>query len=356
MAEDKQFEATPRRKQQARQKGQVPRSRDLTSAATLAVAIAMGTGLIGGLAAALKHATAEALGHLHEFEPTREGLHRLLVGWGGAYVAAMAPLLLVVVGCTIALNYAQGGMIFTAYPITPRLDKLNPLTALKRILSTTGLVEALKSLLKVALVALVATLVLRRHAPEILLLGQMELSAALAVTCRVAWELSLTAALAMTVLGAADYLYQRFEHNKSVRMTREEMRQEMRETEGDPHARGQRKRARERLLRDGINPRLAAAAVVLANPTHVAVALYYGPQQEAPVVVARGRGRLAAKIKQAARRYGVPVEEEPALARALYKACPLGATIPPGLYQAVAVILARLYQQAAERRRRKATA
>ncbi|MHB8997406.1 MAG: EscU/YscU/HrcU family type III secretion system export apparatus switch protein [Armatimonadota bacterium] len=352
MSQDKQFDATPRRRQQARQKGQAARSRDLTAAGVLALAVVCSPAWLGCLSRSVREGAAGALGHLHEFDPTAEGLRQLWLHWLMLYLRGLAPLLLIVVGGAVLLTFSQGGFVFSMHPLIPSFDKLNPLTSLKRTLSVTGLVEILKSLLKITLVGLVSWLVLRPHVPQLLLLGQMEPGAGMATVGKLAWELSIKASLAMVALGAADYVYQRFDHQKSLRMTREEMRQEMRETEGDPHVRAQQRQARQRLLRDGVAPGLPQATVVLTNPTHVSVALRYDKDSRAPVVVARGRGRLAARIKQLARRYGVPVYEQPPLARSLYAACPLGAEVPPALYQAVAVILAELYRAAAERRQR----
>lgn len=352
MSEDRQYEATARRRQQAREKGQAPRSRDLSAAGVLLLATFLAPSLVRGISRHLSQASFYALAHLHECDLSREGLRHLFTTWGSVFFLAIAPLLAVVIVGSFLFAYLQAGLLVSTYPITPRLDKLNPFTSIKRMLSVQALVETLKSLLKVIVVGFVAWAVLRSHTQEVLLLCQMPAADATAVMGALAWEVTLKTAIALVIVGAADYTYQRFEHNKSLRMTREEMRQEMRETEGDPHVRGQRRQRREQLLRDGINARLPQASVVLANPTHVAVALYYEQGSGAPVVVARGRGKLAQRIKNLARRYGVPVREEPPLARALYQACPLGTQIPPALYRAVAVILAELYRQSLARRRR----
>jgi len=349
VSHDKQFDPTPRRQQQAREKGQTPRSRDLTSAGLLLLATAASAAWLPALTRALIHATEDTLSGLHEVEATPEGLHCLLASWLTVYGRAMAPLLLLVVVGAVLLTFLQGGATFSLYPLTPRLDKLNPATALKRIFSNQGLVETLKSLLKVALAGLVAWMVLRLRTPQLLLLSEMELPGAMATVGRVAWELCCKTAVAMLTLGAADYLWQRFDYLRSLRMTREEMRQEVKETEGDPLVRGQQRKARERLLRDGMTHQTPQATVVVTNPTHVAVALRYGAGLPAPTVVARGQGQLAERIKAVARRYGIPIREQPPLARAIYAACPLGASIPPALYQAVAVILAELYREAARR-------
>lgn len=353
MAEDKQFEATARRKQQAREKGQVPRSRDLSSAGVLLLAAFLAPTLFGAIGSKLSAALAYALGHLHEADLSHEGLQRAFLGWGSVFFTALAPLFVVVIAGSLLLSAIQSGMLVSTYPLVPRLDKLNPATQLKHLLSMRGLVESAKSLLKVGLVALMVWVVVRGRFNEVLTLGQVSPAQATAAVGHLAWELTLKTALVMVILGAADYAYQRFEHNKSLRMSREEMVKEARETEGDPHVRSQRRQKREQLLKDGMNARLPQAAVVLTNPTHVAVALYYRQgQSEAPVVVARGQGRVAARIKFLARRHGVPIKEEPPLARALYQACPLGAQVPQALYRAVAVILAQLYREAAARKRR----
>lgn len=353
MAEDKQFEATARRRQQARQKGQAPRSRDLTTAGVLLLVAFVAPTLLSALGRTMAASWTASLGQLHEADLSQEGLHAALLTWGGVCVQALGPLLVIVIVGSLVLTYLQSGLVFSTYPLQPRLDKLNPATAIKRLFSVQGLVETLKSLLKVVLVALMAWLVLRGKWTEVLLLGQMEPAEGVAQVGRLAWELTVKTALIMVILGAADYTYQRFEHNKSLRMTREEMRQETRETEGDPHVRGQQRQRRQQLLRDGLSAKLPQATVVLTNPTHVAVAVRYQQGEAAPVIVARGRGRLAERIKKLARRYGVPLREEPPLARALYQACPLGASIPPALYRAVAVILAQVYKEARERRRQR---
>lgn len=353
MSEDRQFEPSQRRRQQAKEKGQTPLSRDFVSAGILLLIAMLAPSLVGGTVTWLRTGMAAALGNMQTFEATPAGLKLLLIYWAQIFFSALAPLFLVCITGAILLTYFQSGPVFTAYPITPRLDKLNPLTTIKRMFALRGLVELLKSLLKLALVAFTAYLVLRQQSSHLLLLRQMELTAGVALVGHIMWELLLKTALMMVMLGAADYAYQRYEHTRSLRMTQEEVKQENKETEGDPQVRGQMRRRRKKLLEDGISKQMAQASVVLANPTHVAVALYYQQgQSQAPVVVAKGRGRLAARIKQIARRQGIPVREEPPLARALYQACSLGSEIPANLYRAVAVILAEVYREAQRRRER----
>lgn len=353
MAEDRQFEATPQRLRKARERGEVAQSRELTTAGVLLLAMLVAPSLAGAAGGSLLRTMALSLGSLHTAELSPAGLRELGLQWAAVAGGALGPLLAAVIAGTLFLSLLQTGPLLTLYPIQPRLDRLNPAQSLRRLCSWRGCAETLKSLLRLVAIALTAYTVLRGRGPELLSLGEAEVGAALAVTGRLVWELGLKVALVLVILGAADYAYQRFEHGRSLRMTREELRQEMREGEGDPQVRSHRRRQRQQLLRDGINQRLAQASVVLTNPTHYAVALYYQPgATEAPVVVARGRGRLAARIQRLAHRYGVPVRQNPPMARALYQACPLGAAIPGHLYRAVAVILAELHRQALQRRRR----
>lgn len=356
MAEDKQFAPSQRRLQKAREQGQVPQSRDLTAAGVLALLLLAAPSLFRGLSWRLLRSSDALLGHLHEFEPTPAGAHQLLTTWGGLLLLGLAPLLGLAAAAAVFLSYLQSGPLLTTYPLVPRLDKLNPAQSLKRVFSLRGLVESLKSLLKVGIVGAVAYVLLRQRAPGLLWLGQMPTPDAAVWTGGLLRELALKSTLALVILGAADYAYQRFENQRALRMTREEMRQETKESEGDPQVRGQRRRQRVQLLRDAISKHLPEATVVITNPTHVAVALRYQPgEMAAPVVVARGRGRLAARLRRLARRYGVPLQEDPPLARALYRACPLGAEVPAALYRAVAVILAELQRQARRRQRRIST-
>lgn len=352
MAQDRQFEATPQRLRKARERGEVAHSRELTAAGVLLLVMLLLPAWVRRASEALLQTTSGALASLHTAELTPAGLRELALLWAAVAGRALAPLVATVLAGVLFLSLLQTGPLLTLYPLQPKLDRLNPAQSLRRLFSWRGAAETLKSLLRLAAIAFTAYLVFKGRGPELLSLGEAELGVALMVTGRLAWELGLKVALMLVILGAADYAYQRFEHARSLRMTREELRQEIREGEGDPQTRSQRRRQRQQLLRDGINRRLAQAAVVLTNPTHYAVALYYQPgATEAPVVVARGKGRLAARIRRLAHRYGVPVQEHPSLARSLYRACPLGATIPAHLYRAVAVILAELHRQTLRRRR-----
>ncbi len=354
MAEEKSFQPTLRKLRQAREKGQVAKSRDLVQAGTLLLVALLAPLCFAGIGRAMKSSTSHTLGAMHEFEFTAAGLMEVGGQWALAMMAALLPLFLAITACGVLLTVAQAGPLLSFYPLNPRFEKINPIKGLRRIFSLRSLVETVKSMIKVGIVGIVAYLVLRGYVSEILMLGHMGLDEAIVCVSRIARELSLKVALVMVVLGLADLAYQRYEHTRDLRMTHQEMKQETKDTDGDPQILSRRRQRRAELLRDGISPKMPEASVVLTNPTHVAVALYYDPAgNKAPVVVARGRGNMALRIKKAAWRHGIIVREEPLLARSIYRSCPLGAAIPASLYQAVAVILAEIYREAQRRREQR---
>lgn len=266
----------------------------------------------------------------------------------GGGIAAGAGLLLPpvcagLVGATLVGLLQTGGLV-TAKPLEPQLDRLNPLRTLQRLFSLRSLVELVKVVLKLGAVTVVVWGVLRStlvHLPPIApspegLIGWIGSSL---------YDVGLRGALVLTMIGAFDYLYQWFDYERSLRMTKQELKEDLRETEGDPLVRARQRRrqrelARARMLRD-----VARATVVVTNPVHLAVALRYAPREApAPVVVAKGARRMAERIREIADRHRVPVVENAPLAQALYRSVPVGRMIPPALYYAVAEVLALLYR------------
>lgn len=315
------------------------RSTDLTHAAALlgatAAATAAGSWALDGFLAYARRALS-----------TPRWDQPGLALWEGleAGMRVAAPVILAALTVGLAVGLAQTGSLFTARPLEPQLDRLNPLRTLERLFSLRSAAELLKAVVKLAAVVAALWGTLREVVADP---GPLAPSAA-EVAGRVGHVLRTVAwrgALALGVLGVLDYLYQRFEHERGLRMTRQEVREDLRETEGDPVIRArqrarQRELARRRMLRE-----VARATVVVTNPTHLAVALRYAPPQTpAPVVVAKGAGSVAERIRDAARRHGVPLVPNPPLAQALYRRVPLGGMIPPTLYRAVAEILALLYR------------
>lgn len=331
--------ATPRRRQEARRRGQVARSADLSQGAALLAAV-----VAGSLAAPWGFEKLSAFTGRVLADPDPARLPQV-VGEGLLAAAALAgPSLGAALVTGLLVGFAQTGGLFTAKPLEPQLDRLNPVRALERLFSWRSAAELAKALVKLAAVAAAVWAPLQQAVAEAraAVPSAAELLAQLGGTVH---AVGLRGAAALLVVGGFDYLYQRFEHERTLRMTRQEVREDLKETEGDPLVKSrqrtrQRELARRRMLRD-----VARATVVVTNPLHLAVALRYAPREApAPVVVAKGAGAVADRIREAARRHGVPVVSNPPLARSLFRSVPLGRMIPPALYHAVAEVLAVLYR------------
>lgn len=338
-------QATPRRLEKARQRGQVFKSMEVISAATLLGAYA-GLQTAGPLAwAAIAELAGEVWGHLSRPDLQVDTVVTLLIRMVQAAALAVGPVVGMVLVAGLTANYAQVGFVFSLEPLFPQFSRIDPMSGLQRLFSKRALVELVKALLKVSIIGYVSYLTVRSdlvHFPELLDAAPAAAAAqAAATTTRVI----LRVALVMLALAAADWLYQRFEYETSLRMTKQEVKQEHRESEGSPELkqqirRRQRAAAARRMMHD-----VPKADVVVTNPTHYAVALRYRPgEAAAPKVLAKGQGFIALRIRDIARQSQVPVVENPPLARALHASVEIGDMVPPELYQAVAEVLAYVYR------------
>ncbi len=336
MSEERSEAPTAKKKKESRKEGQVPRTQELGSWTTLAV-----------FALVLDLALGWELGSLRELmassfrgvaEPTSETAITLL-GDGFRHILLALVVLgsgVLVVGVTAAVS--QGGFYLATKAVKPKASKLNPVPGAKRMFGTQAWWELSKTLVKATVVAFIAYLAVREIVP--LIGGLVPISTTLeAVHERVGWLLR-TAAVAGLVMAGADYAFQRRKVGKQVRMTKHEVKQEHKQTEGDPMLKSairsrQLAAARSRMMSD-----VATADVVLVNPTHVAVALRYQPSAGAPRVVAKGAGAVAAKIREKAAQTDIPQVRDVPLARALYQSCTVGQEVPAELFAAVAQVLA----------------
>ncbi|MBE7520161.1 MAG: flagellar biosynthesis protein FlhB [Thermoflexaceae bacterium] len=343
MAGERTEAPTPKRLREARQKGNVSKSQELVSAGVLLAAVlalrALAPGLWEGLAAMMRdglaHNSSEELTTGSAFAMYREsGLRVLLL---------LAPLLGLLAAAGVAFNIAQTGLLLTSSGIQPKLSRVNPGAGVRRIFSRDGLINLLKAMAKATAVAAVVWLTMASQLTAIASLGRLPVPEATGHLARLAFDVAIRVAVVLFLLAVADYAWQRRRHLQELRMTREELKQEFRESEGDPQIKAAIRRRRQALL----NRMIAAvpkADVVITNPTHYAVALKYDPvTMGAPIVTAKGERLLAQRIKEVARQAGVPVLEEPPLARALYAAVPVGQHIPAHLFHAVAQVLAWVY-------------
>jgi len=340
--QERKEEPTPRRRQEARKRGRVLRSPEVTALAVLTVAGAVLRLTVGATGARLAHLAYLAWHQLPGPDPELGPLGRqaaLVVG------AGLLPLLLAASLTAAGTGLAQtGGMVAPAL-LAPDLGRLNPLSGLGRMLSRHGLLELGKNLLKVGTAVWLGWSVVAARLPDLAAVARADPLTAAAQVGRWGWSLGSRMLLVLGVLAAVDYAYQRQEHEKSLRMTRRELREELKDTEGPPQARARRQEAARTLRGRRMRTAVAGADVVVANPDHYAVALRYRARIDpAPVVVARGKGRLALLITGVARRVGVPVVHNRWLARALYYGVRVDSPIPGRLYQAVAAVMAYVYQ------------
>ena len=326
--------ATPRKREEARRRGQVARSADLCSAAVLLAALVglelFGAGLAGGVAGSVR----DVLGNLADAEDRLGAVF-------SSTALAFLPFALLVAAAALAANLAQVGFLFAGAPLAPDLSRLDPFAGLRRILSARSLARLAGGLLKVAAVAAVALLTLWAERVRLAELSLRPLEEMLGLGAQAVSALALRTALVLLVLALLDYGYQRWQHERELRMSRAELREELRRYEGDPGIKERRRTVQRQLALGRMVDGVARATVVITNPTDLAVAIEYDAgRMEAPVVVAKGRRLLAERIHETARANGVPVVERTELARALYRAAGVGAEVPSEHYAAVADVLA----------------
>lgn len=340
---------TPRRRDEARREGKAPKSVELAGATAMLVGAVALAGFGGTAAAGAAFQAMQVAANALTFGPLGiEGASQLLFQFGGATLLAILPFAVGVAGAGAGAQLAQTGGLFSTKSIEPKLSHLNPLSGFKRLFNTDALATLVKSVLKVGLIGLVLGITLLRSWNDLVGLSALDPAELALVQRDLLFRLALASGVAYLLVALADAAFQRFKFEKSLRMSRQELVQENRESEGDPILKARmrsiaRQRARSRMIAD-----VPTADVVVVNPVHIAVALRYDAGGAgAPVVVALGRRKLAERIKDVARQAGVPVVENIPVARALVAGAKVGQAIPPALYAAIAEILAFVYRQRA---------
>ncbi len=332
---------TPRRRDEAKREGRIPRSAELTTSFVL-----LGAALILNAAGpyfgrellAIFHLGLASLGTLAPDDAASLGVLRDL-GWRTLGVLALWGSSLMVIAILIAGPQARG--VLSTKPITPDFERLSPAKNLKRIVGTQGLVELLKSVIKLVLVASLVRMSLAAVGNDVTTLTELSPLELLLVIKGHAVRMLMTAGLAYLGLAALDYIWQVWQHEQSLRMSRDEIKQELKQTEGDPLVKQRLRSFGRALARRQMFRSVPSADLVITNPTHIAVALRYDPDAApAPIVIAMGQRKVAERIKALAHQHGVPIIENKPLARALLASARVGSMIPAELYVAVAEILA----------------
>jgi flagellar biosynthetic protein FlhB len=338
MAGEKTEQPTPQRLKKAKREGQIGRSQDVGAWFGMLAASIM---LPKTLGAAVDHAR-ELIEQVPQViadpEPVRALALLRQAAMGIAW--AVLPLAATLMAVGIAAAGAQGGIRVATKLFVPKFSRLNPLPGIKRMVGPQALWELIKALVKTSVLAAVLYTTTKDKIPTLMTAGQLPLGSLLAVVKDAVLALVRAAAVAGIVMAAADYFVVRRCTNKQLRMTKEEVKQEYKNSEGDPHVKAQIRSRQMQMARNRQMADVPTADVVLVNPTHVAVALRYEPTKGAPRVIAKGQGEVARKIRELALEHRVPMVQDVPLARALHESCEIGAEISAEFYGAVAKVLA----------------
>lgn len=343
---DKTEKATPKKRQKAREEGQVLQSREMTAAIVL-LSLFITLRIAGGFMYEQIYAYFKVV--LADYPKikdlyTIEGLTKLCIDMLLRFVKIVAPIFAVALITGFAAGYAQVGFLFTTKTLKFKFSRINPFSGVKRIFSLRSVTELVKSLLKIGVIGYIGYSYLIDEAKKILSTMDMDVVSIASYICITSLNVAIRMCIAMLILGVLDYAYQWWEYEKSLKMSKHEVKQEHKESEGNPEVKGkirqkQRQMAMRRMLQD-----IPKADVVITNPTHFAVAIKYDSKvSDAPIVLAKGQDYIALRIKEIAKENKVEIVENRPLARALYQTVDIGEKIPPELFQAVAEVLAFVY-------------
>lgn len=342
--------ATAKKLREAREDGKVVKSKELTAAFDLIILFLVLKIFVSFVGNRLMNSFVDIYGRIPDFvrenavDVTEKSVAALMSDALIQILIVCVPFFAFGFVVTALISVIQVGWKVTGKPLQPKFDKFNPINGFKRIFSKDSIFELVKSILKIFVIVYVAYTSIRGHAQDIFILYEIPLMQAIMLCGTVIINAGLKISLVYLVIGLADFIYQKYRFNEDMKMTKQEVKDEFKNTEGNPEIKGrQRQRMREasrrRMMQD-----VPKADVVITNPTHFAVAIKYDAEtSKAPVVLAKGEDYLAQKIKEAAREHHIEIVENKPLARMLYANVDIGQEIPPELYQAVAEILAMVY-------------
>jgi len=343
--QEKTEPATPHRREEARSRGQVARSPELNSFAVVFFGMLFlffaGPTMVDGLLQVSHRLFAD----LNNAPATDADAIWFMRALGGRVLTILVPLFAAVVTVGVFANATQVGFRFSPKALEPKLDKFNLASGLKRLFSRRSLVELIRDVLKLALIGSVAYFAVRAEEKHFLTLADLDIAQIFTYLGGAVFRVGIKIVLSLFALAVFDYLYQRWDFERSIRMSKHELKEEMKQQEGSPQVRARIRQVQRELARMRMAKEIPNADVVVTNPTQLAVALKYDTDSmSAPTVVAKGARLLAQKIREIARTAGVPIVEDAPLARALYSSVEVGASIPAELYRACAEVLAHVYR------------
>jgi flagellar biosynthetic protein FlhB len=344
-AADKTEKATEHKRRRAREEGSVARSMDLNSVAVLFAGVMALQFIAGKMLFRITGLFHYVYQDLTKISITPLSLPSQVLGIIKLMIPILAPVLLLVMAAGLAINFAQTGIVISAKPLIPKPNRISPLKGLKNLFSSRSLVELIKGVLKMLLVGWIGYSIINRNIQDFWLLSGMEMGAIIVFMGRIMLEIYIKIGVVLIVLAAADFLYQKWNYEKNLRMTKQEVKDEAKQYE-NPEIKGRIRSIQRQLARKRMMAAVPKATVVVTNPTFIAVALKYSMQDKygAPVVVAKGIRKIAERIREIAQQNRVPIIENKPLARSLYDSLEVGQEIPEAFYQAVAEILAQVFK------------
>ena len=350
MAEDDKEQRTEdpsdRKREETIEKGRTAQSKEISSTAVLLVALA----ILNASGGYMRQHIADMMRHTFTISASYPlditSIQPLMIYYMKELAVILWPLMAGVAAAGVTAAVLQnGGLIFTIEPLMPKMDKINPLSGFGRFFSPSAVAELLKSMTKITIVGYICYLVLRHEIEAIPLLSDQSVEQIILFVSHVAVKLMFYVLLLMLALSAADYGFQKYTYEQSLKMTKQEVKDERKNSEGDPLTKQRIRTAQYAMSRRRMMEEVPKAEVIITNPTHLAIALAYDRgKMAAPTVVAKGAGHIAEKIKEIARANNIPIVEDKPLARLLFKTMDIGKAIPEELYRTIAEILAYVYK------------
>ena len=352
MSEERTEKATPKRQQKARKEGNVAKSQDLNHALVLSIAFALFYVFSGSILKNLKFALQQTFTHLHPAEISNANMVGIFAFYNSILFKILVPFFSLLFIAVLFVIGIQLKGLFTLYPLKPKLDKYAPSKLMKNLISTFNIfnpkkfVELVKSFIKIGIISMFAWAVIKQRKVEILALFGANVETFFIKLGAIISEIIINICIALIILGVLDWFFQKHEFEKSLKMTKQQVKDERKNAEGDPKIKSKIRTIQMQMAASRMMAKVPEADVIVANPTHYAVALKYDTTKApAPVVVAKGVDMIAFKIREVAENNGVIVVENPPLARTLYKLVPIDAIIPAELFAAVAEVLAFVYKK-----------
>lgn len=341
---DKTEAPTSRRLEEARSEGRVVRSMELNTAVIILVGALLLRGPGGSLAEALKNVITTSITSLPEVEITQKWLGKELFSLGTQVLPPLGIILFGLLVTGVVATVAQTGFLWSSKKIGFDFNRVNPVNGLKRIFSTHGLIELGRALLKLGVIGWIAYSFLKKNIPTLIGLSQFDFRTSIVNFASLAMSLTLSVGEGYLILAAADYIYQRWDLMRNLRMTKEEVKEEVKRSEGDPVYKGRIRSQQRQMARRRMMSNVPKATVIVTNPTHLAIAIEYKEKMNAPRVLAKGALHVAEKIVAVAREHRIPIVQNIPLAHALFRTVEVEEEISPDLYRAMAEVLAYVYR------------